>query len=241
MNTSTQRLRALLVALALLTAAAAAERVVGLAAPMPTAEAPKALRLAGYSVSPLDGEVAPRQGRELSHGALRRFRLRPLAGGAPFTLLLLPVRSRTGSEISASSKERKGLNMVAVAAEVPPFALKERRILSLPGDHPSAPAPKLDQVALGRGPGDPAGRVTRLQTCLTHSGHAGVSATTLVRAAQRRDPAATAPDLRHRWKRLAGLLQADHACLAVQVEGGQADQQTLLAVWKDLRSSLRTP
>jgi hypothetical protein len=67
-------LRPWLLGLALLALAATVERMVGLSAPMPTMEAPASLRLAGYRVSALQGEP-PRQGRELSHGALRLFRL----------------------------------------------------------------------------------------------------------------------------------------------------------------------
>ena len=172
-------LRPWLVGLALLALAATVERVVGLSAPMPTIEAPVALRLAGYRVSALQGEQ-PRQGRELSHGALKRFRLEPLSGGPPLVLRLLPVRSRTGTELSEPSKELKGLNMVAVGAEVASFALNDRRLLSLPRPNGLAAGAKPDQIAMGRGPKDPAGAITRLQTCLTGSGHAGVSASTLV-------------------------------------------------------------
>ena len=171
-------LRPWLLGLALLAVAATAERVVGLSAPMPTMEAPASLRLAGYQVSALEGEP-PRQGRELSHGQLRRFRLEPRAGGSPLLLSLLPVRSRTGTELSEGSKERKGLNLVAVADQVPSFALSDRRLLSLPRPNGLAAGAKADQIALGRGPKDPAGAITRLQTCLTPSGHAGVSASTL--------------------------------------------------------------
>ena len=160
-------LRPWLLGLALLALAATAERVVGLSAPMPTREAPSTLRLAGYRVSALEGEP-PRQGRELSHGELRRFQLSPLSGGPPVVLSLLPVRSRTGTELSEPSKERKGLNLVAVAAEVPSFALSDRRLLSLPRPNGLAAGTMPDQIALGRGPKDPAGAITRLQTCLTH-------------------------------------------------------------------------
>ena len=67
-------LRHWLLGLALLAVAATVERMVGLSAPMLTMKAPSSLRLAGYRVSALQGEP-PRQGRELSHGALRLFRL----------------------------------------------------------------------------------------------------------------------------------------------------------------------
>jgi hypothetical protein len=111
-------------------------------------EAPASLRLAGYRVSAIEGEP-PRQGRELSHGQLRLFRLLPRAGGSPLVLSLLPVRSGTGTELSKPSKERKGLNLVAVAAEVPSFALNDRRLLSLPRPNGLAAGAKHD-CRLGR-------------------------------------------------------------------------------------------
>ena len=91
---------------------------------MPTREAPSTLRLEGYRVNALEGEP-PQQGRELSHGELRRFQLSFLSGGPPLVLSLLPVRSRTGTELSEASKERKGLNLVAVADQVPSFAFNQ--------------------------------------------------------------------------------------------------------------------
>jgi len=231
-------LRPWLLGLALLTSAATAERVVGLSAPMPTMEAPASLRLAGYRVSALQGEP-PRQGRELSHGELRRFRLEPLSGAPPVVLSLLPVRSRTGTELSEPSKERKGLNLVAVAAEVPSFALSDRRLLSLPRPKGLGAGAKPDQIALGRGPKDPAGAITRLQTCLTPSGHAGVSASTLVGQSEGQEQSASAA-LR-RLLRLAGISPARHECLAVQVASGTPGERVLLPAWQDVQRVLRVP
>jgi hypothetical protein len=229
-------LRPWLVDLALLALAATAERVVGLSAPMPTREAPSTLRLAGYRVSALEGEP-PRQGRELSHGELRRFQLSPLSGGPPVVLSLLPVRSRTGTALSEPSKERKGLNLVAVAAEVPSFALNDRRLLSLPRPNGLAAGAKPDQIALGRGPKDPAGAITRLQTCLTPSGHAGVSASTLVGEGRRAKE--TSGSAAPRWLlRLAGISRARHECLAVQVAGETPSEGPLLEVLTDVRGLL---
>ena len=154
-------LRPWLLGLALLTVVAAAERVVRLAAPRPTRQAPALPRLAGYRVSVLAGEPA-RHGRELSLGTLRRYQLEPLSGEPPLVLSLLPVSSRTGTEFSEASKERKGLNMVAVEAEVESFALNDRRLLSLPRPNGLAAGTKPDQIALGRGPKDPPAAITRL-------------------------------------------------------------------------------
>jgi len=75
-----------------------------------------------------------------------------LSGGPPVVLSLLPVRSRTGTELSEPSKERKGLNLVAVAAEVPSFALSDRRLLSLPRPKGWALAPSPIRSPWGAGP-----------------------------------------------------------------------------------------
>ncbi|MFM7236605.1 MAG: hypothetical protein ACKOYK_07530 [Cyanobium sp.] len=233
-------LRPWLLGLALLAVAATAERVVGLSAPMPTMEAPSSLRLAGYRVSALEGEP-PRQGRELSHGQLRRFRLEPHAGGSPLLLSLLPMRSRTGTELSEGSQERKGLNLVAVAEQVPSFALNDRRLLSLPRPNGLAVGGKPDQIALGRGPKDPAGTITRLQTCQTPSGHAEVSASTLVGEERRANENSRAAALQRRLLRLAGIVPARHECLAVQVAGETRGERPLLAAWQDVQRVLLVP
>lgn len=213
--------------------------MVGLSSPMPTMEAPASLRLAGYRVRALEGEP-PRQGRELSHGQLRRFRLEPRAGGSPLVVSLLPVRSRTGTELSEGSKERKGLNLVAVADQVPSFALSDRRLLSLPRPNGLGAAPKPDQIALGRGPKDPAGTITRLQTCHTPSGHAGVNASTLVGEERRAKEPSGSAALR-RLQRLGGIAPSRHECLAVQLAGKTPWGGPLLAACQDVRGVLRVP
>ena len=91
--------------------------LVGLSAPMPTMEAPASLRLAGYRVSAMEGEP-PRQGRELSHGALRRFRLEPLSGGAPLVLSLLPAQ-RHGHRLESSFGMRKVLSLTLLDSDEP--------------------------------------------------------------------------------------------------------------------------
>jgi len=177
------------------------------------------LRLAGYWVSALEGEP-PRQGRELNHGPVRRFQLSPLSGGLPVVLPLLPVRSRTGTDLSAETLGGKGLSLETVASEVPGFALKEQRIVSLPMAKGVASVPRSDQLALGRGPKDPAGSTTRLQTCLTPRGLAAVKDTTLAGEAQTPGkPGEPSPTLR-RLLRVLGLQQARYECLAVQLESG---------------------
>lgn len=59
--------------------------------------------------------------------------------------------SRTGTELNEGSKERKGLNLVAVAAEVPSFALSDRRLLSLPWPIGWALAPSRIRSPWGAG------------------------------------------------------------------------------------------
>lgn len=95
-------LRRLLLGLALLTLVASGAKVLGLAAPMPKLEASSSLRLSGYRISALP-TAAPRQGRDLSLGTMRQFRLVSDSGEPQLTLTLLPVRSRTGTKSSEST------------------------------------------------------------------------------------------------------------------------------------------
>lgn len=238
-------LRRLLLGLALLTVAAMAEKVLGLSAPMPTAQAPSALNLKGYRTSALPG-AEPRRGRELSHGTLRRFRLAPTSGAPPLTLTLLPVRSRTGTERTWAAEDVKGLSLEQVVAMVPSFALKEQQIVSVPFANVHDTATKADELALGRGPADPAGSTTRLQTCLTPSGVAGVSANTLAVARQRPSHSGDPPAWLRRLAILAGFEQTRHECLAVQLEqqasgSGAAGRRRLETGWKNLRGVLVGP
>ncbi|MFN5698075.1 MAG: hypothetical protein ACK486_13745 [Cyanobacteriota bacterium] len=239
-------LRRLLAGLALLTLVAAVEKVVGLSAPMPAADAPSRLALAGYRISALPA-ARPRRGREMSLGTMRHFRLVPRSGEPALTLTLLPVRSRTGTDLSAETLGGKGLSLEAVGSDVPGFALKEQRIVSVPVAKGVGSLPRSDQLALGRGAADPAGSTTRLQTCLTSSGHAAFNGYLL-------RPMLAAGMTENRWSpnrllRLIGLQQARYECLAVQLESGTfADgkggkgsvdrQRQLETVWKDLRGVL---
>ena len=229
----------LLVGFAILTVMVSIEKVVNLSAPMPTKVAPAMLQVPGYRVRVLNPESGRlktegnRRGRELSHAAPRRFQLAPLTGGSPLTLTLLPVRSRTGTELSETTDERQGLTMVAVGAEVPSFALKDRRLLTLP--HPGG---KNDELVLGRGPSDPPASLTRLQTCVTPSGVVGVSASTLVGKGEHGGSSPQASAMARRWRRLAGLEQMRYECLAVQLQGEATNQRQLLSGWKALRTVL---
>ena len=242
------RLRRLLAGLALLTLVAAVEKVVGLSAPMPAAEAPSSLTLAAYRISALPA-AGPRQGREMSLGTMRQFRLLPRSGEPELTLTLLPVRSRTGTDLSAETLGGKGLSLETVASEVPGIALEEQRIVSLPMAKGVGSVPQSDQLALGRGPKDPAGSTTRLQTCLTPMGLAAVKATTLAGEAKAPGkPGEPSPTLR-RLLRVLGLQQPRYECLAVQLESGASGggkggsgsgdrQRQLETVWKGLRGVL---
>jgi hypothetical protein len=243
-------LRHLLAGLALLTFVAAVEKVVGLSAPMPAAEAPSNLALAGYRISALPA-AGPRRGREMSLGTMRQFRLVQRSGEPELTVTLLPVRSRTGTDLSAETLGGKGLSLETVASEVPGIALKEQRIVSLPMAKGVGSVPRSDQLALGRGPKDPAGSTTRLQTCLTPTGLAAVKATTLAGEAKAPGkPGEPSPTLR-RLLRVLGLQQPRYECLAVQLESGASGggkgesgsgsvdrQRQLETVWKELRGVL---
>ncbi|MFN7633033.1 MAG: hypothetical protein ACK5Q7_07500 [Cyanobacteriota bacterium] len=242
-------LRRVIVALALLTAAATIEKAVRLSAPMPTAEAPASLRLAGYRINALPSARPPQRGRELSHGSERRFRLVPLTGQPELTLTLLPVRTRTATDLSAETMGGKGLSLDTVGALVPGFALKEKRIVSVQVLAAKGSTPRNDQLALGRGEGDRAGATTRLQTCLTPSSVAAVNATSLAGEGEAPPRPGDPPPLMRRLQRVAGLSQTRHECLAVQLEtapspaGGAATdpQERLQRAWQDLRGVLTGP
>lgn len=230
-----------LVALVALTAVASLEKVVGLSAPLPKAEAPSTLRLAGYRLSALPS-LPPRRGRELSQGTSRRFRLTPLSGGEPLTLTLLPVRSRTATDLSAETMGGKGLSMETVAAVVPGFALKQPRLVNARVVQGGEWSALVDQLLVGHGPGDPAGSTTRLQTCLTPTGQALVKATSL---ANHTDPPQQLGEPSPGWRRLlrlAGLAPVRHECLAVQLTRGRAagDETRLQMVWWTVRNALLT-
>ena len=225
-------LRRLLLGLTLLTVAAAAEKVVGLSAPMPSVEAPSRLSLDGYRISALQ-DSAPRRGRDLSLGTMRHFRLVPLSGEPAMALRLLPVSSRMGRD----------LNMDAIGGVAPSLALPEKRIVYREVANATGPAPKADSMNMGRGPGDPVGSTTRLQTCLTPSGQAAVESYMLEGEEKAPGKLGLRPaDL----LRFIGLQLDRHGCLAVQLEsgasaGGQGGrgsgdrQGQLEAAWRNLK------
>jgi hypothetical protein len=241
-------LRRQLQLLGLLTGVALVGKVVSLAAPMPLAEAPTHLQLPGYEIQGWKAGTQPRQGRELSQGTQRVFRLVPRSGELPLTLRLMPVRSRRGSEVSEETDLRNGLNMEAVGANEPTFSLKDIRILSMGPAQPTRLKPIGDQIALGRAPEDPPGSITRLQTCLSPTGLAGLYGSILVPENQKLERAAEPGWTRH-LRRLTGLSEPRYECLAVQLEseegksgGGAVDRrQPLERAWKDLRGALPGP
>jgi hypothetical protein len=239
-------LRRLLAGLALLTLVATGVKVLGLSAPMPSAEPPSSFRMAGYRISALPSS-APRWGRDLSFGTMRQFRLLPLSGEPPLTLTLLPMSSRTGTKLSVTTLGGKDLGMEAVATLVPGFAMQDQRIVVQPVAKAGGSLPQPDQLALGRGAADPVGSTTRLQTCLTRSGLAAFNGYLL------RINLATGMT-ENRWAtsrllRVLGLQQARYECLAVQLESGSPGggkggsgsgdrQRQLEPVWTELRGVL---
>ena len=99
---------------------------------------------------------------------------------------------------------------------------------------------KPDQIAMGRGPKDPVRAITRLQTCLTPSGHVGVSASTLV-GEERRAKESSGSAVLRRLLRLGGIEPSRHECLAVQVASGTPGERALLAAWRDVQEVMLVP
>jgi hypothetical protein len=223
-------LRLLLLLLAGLTAGATVLKPLTLAAPLPTLRIPTPLRAPGYRVFPLDSSGA-RRGRDLSSGAMRRFRLEPIGGGTALRLTLLPVQARLSDD----------MQLARFSALQPELALQERR-LSVADPADDQAAPPAEQLAIGRGKGDPAGAITRLQTCITPGGRSGVTMKTLGRQLnlERAAEAAAAPVLT-RLQRLSGVVANSRwECLAVQLQhpvGVDTDEQ-LLSAWAAVRPVL---
>lgn len=230
------RLDGVLLGLAGLTLAATLAKALGLAAPAPQRTVPATLAVAGYQVAQTSGGRTARQGRDLSQGQLTMWRLNPTGGGPPLTLSLLPVRSRNVGYQS-------GLEMAAIAQLAGSFTLRDRRLIG--ADQPeTSPVPTL-QLALGRGPGDGAGTTSRLQTCLTPDGRAGVTGITLGRQlGEERNTARQSLPLRTRLLQLTGLeANTRWECLAVQLQTrpGPDAEARLLAAWAALKPALDPP
>lgn len=227
------RLDGVLLALAGLSLAATLAKAVGLAAPPPQRTAPASLTLAGYLVVPAGAGGPARRGRDLSRGQLTMWRLSPIGGGPALTLSLLPVRSRNIGYNSA-------LQMAAIEPLAGDFALRNRRLMG--ADTPETAPVQTRQLALGRGPADGPGTTTRLQTCLTPGGKAGVTSATLGRQlGDERIAARQALPLRTRLLQFSGLeAHTRWECLAVQLQTPAAagSEARLLAAWSTLRPAL---
>jgi hypothetical protein len=209
--------RPLLLVLAGLTAGAALLKAVSLAAPLPERQVPTALNLPGYRVVPL-GTSPGRGGRNLSHGPIRRFQLQPTGGAPALRLLLVPVRGRTSEDVQ----------LAKFPAVVPELALSQRQLSG-------------EALAFGRGPADPPGAITRLQTCVTPGGSSGVTEQTLIRQLNLERGAELLPSpLITKVKRLIGLIPNSRwECLAVQLQSPTpSEPQQLEHVWKLVGSAL---
>jgi hypothetical protein len=221
-------LRPLLLLLAGLTAGGTVLKGLTLAAPLPERQAPSSLSLPGYRVVPI-GSRAGQGGRDLSHGTLRRFQLQPTNGAPALGLLLVPVRGRNVEH----------LQLARLPAVLPEFALFQRQLTWL-GRADATDTPP-DQLALGRGPADAAGAITRLQTCLTPGGRSGVTNGALSSALVFENRAARVHyTLFTKLQRLLGLLPNSRwECLAVQLQtSSPADRQRLEQVWKLVKAAL---
>jgi hypothetical protein len=97
------------------------------------------------------------------------------------------------------------------------------------------------ELAFGRGPADPPGAITRLQTCVTPGGSSGVTEQTFVRQLNLERGAELLPSpLITKVKRLIGLIPNSRwECLAVQLQSPTpSEPQQLEQVWKLVGSAL---
>jgi hypothetical protein len=224
-------MRALLLSLAGLTLGATAFQGVALAPPAPQRLAPERLALPGYQVKPM-GSSPARGDRDLRMGTLRRWKLQALAGGAPLQLSLLPMRSRNSD----------GMQLAGFARLEPSLAMLERRLSVAESSRYAVPP--ADQVAFGRGPADPPGSLTRLQSCLTPGNRSGVGEITLgLQLGAEREAELKRNRLGTRLLWISGLQpNARWECLAVQLSTppGLDSEQRLQEAWRAVREQLES-
>lgn len=224
-------LRLFLLITIVLTTLTILQNVVGLSAPLPDREAPMVLDLADFDVTTIASR--PRgTGRDFSHGTLQRFKLQPKGGGSPVSLALLPVRSRND----------EALQMARLSEIEPSFTLRSRRLLTVGGGKGEAPALGMDELALGMGPTSRPESVSRLQTCLTPTGVAGVTSRSIQQALKASREAELADaGLQTHAARLLGLrANSRWECLAVQLEtkAGLGSEKVLLQAWTSIKPRL---
>ncbi|MEB3335429.1 MAG: hypothetical protein VKP70_10645 [Cyanobacteriota bacterium] len=205
--------------------------------PPPEQEAPASLQLPGFRVLAL-GSHPGRRDREFSHGPIRRFQLEPNGDGPPLTLTLMPVRSRN----------EKTLQLAAIATLEPRFSIRQRRLLTRESSLPAGAASRsLEELAVGSSPKvkGSAEPMTRLQTCLTPTGMAGVTLLTLDRELTgMREAEAAQARLQTIVSRLLGLRDNTRwECVAVQLETKTRPgvQQDLLEAWDLVKPTLSKP
>jgi hypothetical protein len=224
-------LRLLLLLAIVLTAISIVHTMIGVSAPLPERQAPRALSLEGYRVNT---RASSPEGvdHDFSHGAIRRFRLEPRGGGTPLVLTVMPVRSRN----------EETLQMARMGDMEPSFSLRQRRLLSFGRSPGTNGGHQVDELAGGSGPKAPADPVTRLQTCLTPSGAAGVTVKTLHHSLrQTREAELARSRVRAYVSRFFGLQPNTRwECLAVQLETAQTpgDQHALLEAWSAVKPQL---
>lgn len=225
------QLEMVLLGLAGLVLASTLVKVLRLAAPVPQRAVPASIALAGYRVERAGAGATGHRDRNISYGSLTLWRLSPADGSPTMTLSLLPVRSRNYG----------GLDMAAMERLAGSLVLRERRLID--ADTSTTFPAGRQELALGRGPADDAGATTRLQSCLTRGGQAGVTANTLTRQlVDERMSEIKSNRLRSRLLQFSGLKPNSRSeCLAVQLET-QADDNSemrLLAAWAALQPALR--
>ncbi|MFO0039703.1 MAG: hypothetical protein ACK522_12285, partial [Synechococcaceae cyanobacterium] len=148
------------------------------ATPWPRWMVPNQLVVPGYEVSaPVDQAAV--QTRSFSHGLVRRFVLRAKGEGPSFVLTLVAVRGRKAADLLELVIGRFDATADASADATADLRepLEQRRLMRLASAAVAGQGAKASEqpgreLALGRGPADAAGSITRWQTCLTASGGA---------------------------------------------------------------------
>jgi hypothetical protein len=210
---------------------------------------PTQLVVPGYEVSaPVDQAAV--QTRSFSHGLVRRFVLRAKDEGPSFVLTHVAVRGRGLAELREMVFGRSDATADATADASVDLRepLEERRLMRLgSADAAGKGAEGSEQpgreLALGRGPADAAGSITRWQTCLTASGGAAASDMLLTELVEKQMAAELWQNPLPKWlAHLAGEPSSGWECLLVQLRSEkEGDQQArLLLLGNEIMPQLLT-
>lgn len=223
------RSRSALAVLAVITAGLTLQQIVFLETPLPQEGTPSNPQIVGYRLEQISERTGSRS-RNFSHNTIRQWRMIPDTGEPALILSLVSVRARKPHDFQMASFLRIDSD----------FSLQQRRLHNDPAKGPSTA--NAEEYAFGRGKNDRPGTTTRLQSCITPGGSAGVTSRFLTtqlnqqqRSKFRQDPMLSI------LNRVIGLSpHKSWECIAVQIStlAAKNNEQRLKRTWTSVADAL---